>query len=138
MITDLETLLNANQLQELVKAIVENKDFSFDQNGLTIQSKSTDDSLAITISYDSTKNEKEIVKQEREAFLEFIKGIDDNIFIEVCEILGQDLVNKIQELINGDDLEAARGAILRFKNEYRNLLVNRINYLNKCLARLDK
>lgn len=138
MITDLETLLNANQFGELVKAINENRDFSFDQNGLTIQSKATDGSLKLTISYDSSKNEKEIIKKERECFLEFINDIDDNMFIEVCEQLGQETVNKIQNLINGDNLESARGAILKFKREYRHLLVNRINYLNQCLAKLDK
>lgn len=138
MITDLETLLNANQFGELVKAINENRDFSFDQNGLTIQSKATDGSLELTISYDSSKNEKEIIKKERELFLEFVNSIDDNMFVEVCEQLGQLSISKIQNLINGDDLEAARGAILKFKSEYRYLLVKRINYLNQCLAKLDK
>ena len=105
---------------------------------MTIQSKATDGSLELTISYDSSKNEKEIIKKEKECFLEFINDIDDNMFIEVCEQLGQETVNKIQNLINGDNLEAARGAILKFKHEYRHLLVNRINYLNQCLAKLDK
>lgn len=138
MLTDLETLLNANQFGELVKAINENRDFSFNQNGLSVESKSTDGSLQLTIKYDSSQNEKNLVKQEREKFLELIKEIDDNVFVEVCENLGSELINKMQDAINGTNLEAARSAILRFKNETSKLLVSRINYYKECLAKLDK
>ena len=138
MITDLETLLNANQFSELVKAINENKDFSFNQNGLTVESKSTDGTLQLTIKYDSSKEEESMVKQEREKFLELIKEIDDNVFVEVCENLGSELINKMQNAINGTNLEAARSAILRFKSETNKLLVNRINYYKECLVKLDK
>ena len=138
MLTDLETLLNANEFGELVKAINENRDFSFNQNGLSVESKSTDGSLQLTIKYDSSQNEKNLVKQEREKFLELIKEIDDNVFVEVCENLGSELINKMQDAINGTNLEAARSAILRFKNETSKLLVSRINYYKECLAKLDK
>lgn len=138
MLTDLETLLNANQFGELVKAINENRDFSFNQNGLSVESKSTDGSLQLTIKYDSTQNEENLVKQEREKFLELIKEIDDNVFVEVCENLGSELINKMQNAINGTNLEAARSAILRFKSETSKLLVSRINYYKECLVKLDK
>lgn len=138
MLTDLETLLNANQFGELVKAINENRDFSFNQNGLSVESKSTDGSLQLTIKYDSSQNEKNLVKQEREKFLELIKEIDDNVFVEVCENLGSELINKMQDAINGTNLEAARSAILRFKGEVSKLLISRINYYKECLVKLDK
>lgn len=138
MLTDLETLLNANQFGELVKAINENRDFSFNQNGLTVESKSTDGSLQLTIKYDSSQNEENLVRQEREKFLELIKEIDDNVFVEVCENLGSELINKMQDAINGTNLEAARSAILRFKSETSKLLVSRINYYKECLVKLDK
>lgn len=138
MLTDLETLLNANQFGELVKAINENRDFSFNQNGLIVESKSTDGSLQLTIKYDSSQNEENLVKQEREKFLELIKEIDDNVFVEVCEKLGSELINKMQNAINGTNLEAARSAILRFKSEVSKLLVSRINYYKECLVKLDK
>lgn len=138
MMTNLENLLNADQFRELVKAISENRDFSFNQNGLTIESKSEDGNLQLTFKYDSSKNEECLVKQEREKFLELIKEIDDNIFVEVCENLGSELINKMQNAINGTDLEAARSAILRFKKEVSKLLVSRINYYKECLVKLDK
>ena len=138
MLTELETLLNANQFGELVKAISENRDFSFDQNGLTVESKSTDNSLQLTIKYDSSKNEENLVTQEREKFLELIKEMDDNLFVEVCENLGSELINKMQDAINGTNLEEARAAIYKFKNEAKELLINKINYYKECLFKLDK
>ena len=72
------------------------------------------------------------------SFLELIKEIDDNLFVEVCENLGPDLINKMQDAINGTNLEAARSAILRFKSEASKLLISRINYYKECLVKLDK
>lgn len=138
MLTELETLLNANQFGELVKAISENRDFSFDQNGLTVESKSTDNSLQLTIKYDSSKNEENLVTQEREKFLELIKEMDDNLFVEVCENLGSETINKMQDAINGTNLEEAKVAICKFKNEAKELLINKINYYKECLFKLDK
>lgn len=105
---------------------------------MIVESKSTDGSLQLTIKYDSSQNEEKLVRQEREKFLELIKEIDDNIFVEVCENLGPELINKMQNAINGTNLEAARSAILRFKSEASKLLVSRINYYKECLVKLDR
>lgn len=90
------------------------------------------------MSYDSSLNEANEAKKEREAFLEFVKSIDDNLFVELIEIMGSPLVNKLQDMINGDNLESVRAAVLRFKNEYKQLLSNKINYYQKCLGQLTK
>ena len=103
-----------------------------------MESKLEDGNLQLIFKYDSSKNEECLVKQEREKFLELINEIDDNIFVEVCESLGSDLINKMQTAINGTNLEAARSAILRFKKEASKLLVSRINYYKECLVKLDK
>lgn len=138
MITDLETLLNADQFTKLVKAINENKDFSFNQNGLSIDSKSTDGSLQLTIKYDATKNEQVLVEKERELFLNMCKGIDDELFVEICETVGSELLGKIQKAINTDNLESVRAAALRFKQECKNVIATKINYYKECLLKLDK
>jgi hypothetical protein len=52
--------------------------------------------------------------------------------------MGSPLVNKLQDMINGDTLESVRAAVLRFKNEYKQLLNNKINYYQKCLGQLTK
>lgn len=138
MITDLKTLLNATQFNELVKAINENRDFSFCQDGLQLTSKSTDNGLQIVLSYDSTQNQKKQAEKERKQFLEFVDSIDGNLFVELIEAMEQPLVNKLQDMVNSDDLESVRAAVMRFKSEYKQLLNNKIKYYQECLSKLDK
>ena len=138
MITDLETLLNATQFNELVKAINENRDFSFCQDGLQLTSKSTDNGLQIVLSYDSTQNQKKQAEKERKQFLEFVDSIDGNLFVELIEAMEQPLVNKLQDMVNSDDLESVRAAVIKFKSEYKQLLNNKIKYYQECLSKLDK
>ena len=138
MITDLETLLNTNEFKKLVDAINGNKDFSFNQNGLTINSKSTDNSLQLTIKYDASKSEEQIVCKEREAFLNTLNGIEDNVFVEICEGLDNDMLSKLQKLINSNKLESVRSAILKFKQEAKEVLKAKINLYKECLQKLEK
>lgn len=138
MITDLETLLNTNEFQKLVDAINGNKDFSFNQNGLTINSKSTDNSLHLTIKYDADKSEEQIVCKEREAFLNTLNTIEDNVFVEICEGIDNDMLSKLQKLINSNKLESVRSAILKFKQEAREILKSKINLYKECLQKLEK
>lgn len=138
MITDLETLLNTNEFQKLVDAINGNKDFSFNQNGLTINSKSTDNSLQLTIKYDASKSEEQMVCKEREAFLNTLNSIEDNVFVEICEGLDNDMLSKLQKLINSNKLESVRSAILKFKQEAKEVLKAKINLYKECLQKLEK
>lgn len=64
--------------------------------------------------------------------------MDDNLFVEVCENLGSGTINKMQDAINGTNLEEAKAAICKFKNEAKELLINKINYYKECLFKLDK
>lgn len=135
MMTNLAKLLNEDQLKELAKSIIENSEFSFNQNGLQISSKSTDNGLQLSIVYDYS--EKQLAKQERDKFLEFIKTIDDNVFVELVESLGPEVINKLQTMLNTDDLELVREACIKFKNAYKQLLVNKIKYYQSCLNKLE-
>lgn len=135
MMTNLAKLLNEDQLKALAKSIIENSEFSFNQNGLQISSKSTDNGLQLSIVYDYS--EKQLAKQERDNFLEFIKTIDDNVFVELVESLGPDVINKLQTMLNTDDLELVREACIKFKNAYKQLLVNKIKYYQSCLNKLE-
>lgn len=138
MIKKLETLLSKEQLAQLMSAINENKDFSLDQNGLTVQSKANDGSLQLTIKYDASKNEQVLIEQERNKFLSMCKEIDDNLFVEICENTDNELLSKIQKAINSNDLESVRVAAHRFKYECQTFIVNKINYYKECLHKLDK
>ena len=83
-------------------------------------------------------NEKKQAEKERKQFLNFVEEIDGNLFVELVETMGQPLVSKLQEMVNGNELESVRAAIVRFKSEYKQLLNNKIKYYQECLSKLDK
>ena len=97
MITDLETLLNQDQFKQLVEAINTNQEYYMSGNGLTIKSESTDDSLFLLISYERQKEESCLANEEVDQFQKYLESLDDDLFIDVCEYLGELEVHKIQE-----------------------------------------
>ena len=90
------------------------------------------------MSYDSTQNEKKQAKKERKQFLDFVDNIDGDLFVELIETMEQPLVSKLQDMVNSDNLESVRTAVVKFKSEYKQLLNNKINYYQECLSKLDK
>ena len=135
MFTDLEKLIDLEQFQELFNALAENKEYNYSENGLTISAKSSDGCTSIQISYEEPKD---LAKEEAEDFKEFLNNLDDDLFTDVCDSLGQETVTRIHNCLNSEDLEAIRSGILRFKKELKEVLVNKINYYSECLNSLDK
>lgn len=135
MFIDLEKLIDLEQFQELFNALAENGEYNYSENGLNISAKSSDGCTSLQISYEEPKN---LAENEAEDFREFLNNLDDDLFIDVCDSLGQETVARIHNCLNSEDVEAVRSGILRFKNELREVLVNKINYYSECLNSLDK
>lgn len=131
MITDLETLLNEDQFRELVKAINENREYNYENNGLKINSKSDDNSLQLSIAYDG--GEGNLVKKELDNFQNYLKNLDDDLFTEICDALGNSEIQKIQNCLNSDKLETIRAAIIKFKNFANKIITNKIAYFKNLL-----
>lgn len=131
MITDLETLLNQDQFKQLVEAINTNQDMS--GNGLTIKS---DDSLFLLISYERQKEESCLANEEVDQFQKYLESLDDDLFIDVCEYLGELEVHKIQECLESSKLETVRAGIAKFKMALSDIAKKRIESL--CMNRLLK
>ena len=129
---DLENLV-LGQFQELFDVIAENGEYEYSENGLNISAKSSDGNITVQVSYEAPN-----AKSEAQDFQEFIKNIDDDLFTDVCESLGGEQLSRIANCLNSDDVEAVRSAVLRFKQEMRNVLVNKINFYTECLNNLDK
>ena len=135
LMIDLEKLLDFSQFQELFDALAENGEYNYSENGLTISAKSSDGCTSLQISYEEPKD---LAKEEAEDFKEFLNNLDDDLFTDVCDSLGQETVTRIHNCLNSEDLEAIRSGILRFKKELKEVLVNKINYYSECLNSLDK
>ena len=135
MFTELENLINLEQFQELFNTLAENKEYNYSENGLTISAKSSDGCTSLQISYDEPKN---LAKEEAEDFKNYLESLDDDLFTDVCDSLGQETVTRIHNCLNSEDLEAIRSGILRFKKELKEVLVNKISYYLECLNSLDR
>ena len=135
MFTELENLINLEQFQELFNTLAENKEYNYSENGLTISAKSSDGCTSVQISYEEPKD---LAKEEAEDFREYLNKLDDDLFIDVCDSLGQETVTRIHNCLNSEDVETVRSGILRFKNELKEVLVNKISYFLECLNSLDK
>lgn len=133
MITDLETLLNEDQFRELVKAINENREYNYEENGLKINANSNDNSLQLSIAYDKDKKENSLVQKELDNFQNYLKDMDDDLFTEVCDALDNEEIQKIQNCLNSNKLETVRAAIIKFKNAARKIIARKIEYLNNIL-----
>lgn len=132
---DLEKLMDMEQFQELFNVLAENGEFNYSENGLNISAKSSDNALTLQVSYETPKS---TAKSEAQDFQKFIETINDDLFTDVCESLGSEQLSRIADCLNSDDVEAVRSAVLRFKQEMRNVLVTKINFYKECLNNLDK
>ena len=135
MFTDLEKLIDFEQFQELFNALAENKEYNYSENGLTISAKSSDGCTSLQISYEEPKD---LAKEEAEDFREFLNNLDDDLFIDVCDSLGQETVARIHNCVHSEDIESVRSGILRFKKELKEVLIDKLNYYSECLNNLDK
>ena len=132
---DLAKLMDMEQFQELFNVLAENGEFNYSENGLNISAKSSDNALQLQISYETPKP---TAKSEAQDFQKFIETIDDDLFTDICESLGSEQLSRIANCLNSDDVEAVRSAVLRFKQEMKNVLVKKINFYKECLNNLDK
>ena len=132
---DLAKLMDMEQFQELFNVLAENGEFNYSENGLNISAKSSDNALTLQVSYETPKP---TAKSEAQDFQKFIETIDDELFTDVCESLGGEQLSRIANCLNSDDVESVRSAVLRFKQEMKNVLVKKINFYTECLNNLDK
>lgn len=122
MKTNLETLFDENQFNELVKAINENRYYEYSNDGFTLKSNSDENSLRIEVSYKDN---------EARAFQREIEELDDDLFVSVCEFLGNGELKRIQECIYSDNIDSVRAGIIKFKKALSTVAKNKIKALSK-------
>lgn len=119
------------QFQELFKTLAENGEYNYSENGLNISAKTSDGRTSIQMSYEQPKN---LAKKEAEDFTKYLETLDDELFTEVCDSLGD--VVRISNCLSSDDIDTVRSAILRFKQELKKVLTDKINYYTEQLNRV--
>lgn len=127
-------MINDEQLKEIALAILNNENYSFNENGLNIQAKSSENGYQIEINY--SEPTEDLIKKEVEAFEEWVQTIDDEIFTGLCEGMGGEEISKISNCLKSKDIESVRAGIIKFKSHLYAYLNNRIDYYRKCLDNL--
>jgi hypothetical protein len=77
-----------------------------------------------------------MAEKEAEDFNKYVNSIEDDLFVEICEQLGSETVLKINNCLKSNDIEQVRSAVLRFKQEFKKLLLLKIEKYNKYLTQL--
>lgn len=131
MITDLETLLNQDEFKKLVEAINKNQEYNLSDKGLTIKANSTDDSLFLSVSYERQKEEDSLIKEEIKVFKHFLDELDNELFVDLCEYIGNEELKKIQTCLDSNSLETVRAGITKFKTYLSKYSKNIIEYYQK-------
>ena len=129
MIEKLQDFLTEDQLNELIQAVANNKDYKLQGKDFDIDVKSTDNSLVFKVNY------KEDLVQD---FRDFLSKMDDDLFVAVTEQLGSKKLQQIEDCLNSENPKSIKEGIGMFKMEYRKYLNSRINFYQTCLASLDK
>lgn len=93
----MEQLMSEQEIKELLTASDHNEDYTYNKDGLKIEIKHTDNSKTISITYD---NPTETIKEN---FISNLENISDEDFIAICEFIGKEELNYIQELIDSQE-----------------------------------
>lgn len=121
----LEGIMTNEEFQELMKASENNEDYKFNKNGLDISMNSSDNGFELSVKYNNP------VQSEVEKFTDFLNELDDELFVDICERIGNDGLQRIQDCLDSENIESVRSAISYFKANAKDFICDKIKYLNK-------
>lgn len=121
----LEGIMTNEEFQELMKASENNEDYKFNKNGLDISMNSSDNGFELSVKYNNP------VQSEVEKFTDFLNELDDELFVDICERIGDDGLQRIQDCLDSKNIESVRSAISYFKANAKDFINDKIKYLNE-------
>ena len=127
----LEGIMTNEEFQELMKASENNKDYKFNKNGLDISMNSSDNSFELSIKYTNP------VQSEVDKFTDFLNSLDDELFVNICEKIGNDGLQRIQNCLDSENIESVRSAVSYFKAHAREYIEDKTKYLNEQLVKFN-
>lgn len=127
----LEGIMTNEEFQKLMKASENNEDYKFNKNGLDISMNSSDNGFELSVKYTNP------VQSEVEKFTDFLNGLDDELFVDICEQIGNDGLQKIQNCLDSENIESVRSAVSYFKAHTRKFIADKTKYLNEQLVKFN-
>ena len=102
-------------------ALEQNKNYRFNKNGLNLEFKTTKNGFETHMTY------KEPTQQEVDEFTRYCENMDDELFVNICEFIGKDGLNKIQDCLDSNNIESVRSAVQFFRNNAKDYVSSKIN-----------
>ena len=127
----LEGIMTNEEFQELMKASENNKDYKFNKNGLDISMNSSDNGFELSVKYSNP------VQSEVDKFTDFLNSLDDELFVNICEKIGNDGLQRIQNCLDSENIESVRSAVSYFKAHSREYIEDKTKYLNEQLVKFN-
>ena len=127
----LEGIMTNEEFQELIKASENNKDYKFNKNGLDISMNSSDNGFELSVKYTNP------VQSEVDKFTDFLNSLDDELFVNICEKIGNDGLQRIQNCLDSENIESVRSAVSYFKSHAREYIEDKTKYLNEQLVKFN-
>ena len=127
----LEGIMTNEEFQELIKAFENNKDYKFNKNGLDISMNSSDNGFERSVKYANP------VQSEVDKFTDFLNDLDDELFVDICEKIGNDGLQRIQNCLDSENIESVRSAVSYFKAHAREFIADKTKYLNEQLVKFN-
>ena len=127
----LEGIMTNEEFQELMKASENNKDYKFNKNGLDISMNSSDNGFELSVKYTNP------VQSEVDKFTDFLNSLDDELFVNICEKIGNDGLQRIQNCLDSENIESVRSAVAYFKAHAREYIEDKTKYLNEQLVKFN-
>lgn len=117
----LEDVMSNEEFQEFLMALEQNKNYRFNKNGLNLEVKTTKNGFETHITYE------EPTQQEVDEFTRYCENMDDELFVNICEFIGKDGLNKIQDCLDSNNIESVRSAVQFFRNNAKDYVSSKIN-----------
>ena len=111
--------------------LIKNKDYKFNKNGLDISMNSSDNGFELSVKYSNP------VQSEVDKFTDFLNSLDDELFVNICEKIGNDGLQRIQNCLDSENIESVRSAVSYFKAHAREYIEDKTKYLNEQLVKFN-
>lgn len=128
----IEQLMSEQDIKELLTASDHNEDYNYNKDGLKVEIKHTDNSKTIFITYD---NPTEEIKNN---FISNLENISDEDFIAICEFIGKEELNHIQNLIDSNNQKDVEDGINIFKRNVYDYVEDIIKHLTHLKLHISK
>lgn len=121
----IEDIIPNDDYEQLKDACNKHIDFNYNKNGLSIDLKFTPSGFIYHSEY------TEPVQEELTSFTDYCESLNDELFVGICEYIGKDGLNKIQNCLDSGNIDTIRGAILYFKSKAKTYVDSKISEYEK-------